>query len=114
MPGQATSRVYPTCCDKPGHDERERNAMRLDRAAKGLFLVEFVTGFVLAMRYFFQPKATINYPFEKNPISPRFRGEHVLRRYPNGEERCIACKLCEAICPAQAITIEAGPRRNDG
>jgi NADH-quinone oxidoreductase subunit I len=88
--------------------------MRLDRAAKGLFLMEFVTGFVLAMRYFFRPKATLNYPFEKGPISPRFRGEHALRRYPNGEERCIACKLCEAICPAQAITIEAGPRRNDG
>ena len=88
--------------------------MRLDRAAKSLFLMEFVTGFVLAMRYFFRPKATLNYPFEKGPISPRFRGEHALRRYPNGEERCIACKLCEAICPAQAITIEAGPRRNDG
>ena len=88
--------------------------MRLDRAAKGLFLMEFVTGFVLAMRYFFKPKATLNYPFEKGPISPRFRGEHALRRYPNGEERCITCKLCEAICPAQAITIEAGPRRNDG
>src|SRR5580765_5665439 len=84
--------------------------MRLDRAAKGLFLLEFVTGFVLAMRYFFKPKATINYPYEKNPISPRFRGEHALRRYPNGEERCIACKLCEAICPALAITIEAEPR----
>ena len=62
------------------------------------------------MRYFFKPKATLNYPFEKGPLSPRFRGEHALRRYPNGEERCIACKLCEAICPAQAITIEAGPR----
>jgi NADH-quinone oxidoreductase chain I len=62
------------------------------------------------MRYFFKPKATVNYPFEKGPVSPRFRGEHALRRYPNGEERCIACKLCEAICPAQAITIEAGPR----
>ena len=59
-------------------------------------------------------RQTLNYPFEKGPISPRFRGEHALRRYPNGEERCIACKLCEAICPAQAITIEAGPRRNDG
>ena len=88
--------------------------MRLDRAAKALFLMEFVSGFFLAMRYFFARKATINYPFEKNPISPRFRGEHALRRYPNGEERCIACKLCEAVCPAQAITIEAGPRRNDG
>ncbi len=88
--------------------------MRLVGAAKSLFLWEFVVGTVLAMRYFFAPKATINYPFEKNPISPRFRGEHALRRYPNGEERCIACKLCEAVCPAQAITIEAGPRRNDG
>ncbi len=88
--------------------------MRLVGAAKALFLWEFVVGTALAMRYFFAPKATINYPFEKNPISPRFRGEHALRRYPNGEERCIACKLCEAICPAQAITIEAGPRRNDG
>jgi len=56
---------------------------------------------------FLQAEATLNYPFEKGPISPRFRGEHALRRYPNGEERCIACKLCEAICPAQAITIEA-------
>ena len=88
--------------------------MKLDRGARSLFLEEFVSGFVLAMRYFFKPKPTLNYPFEKGPISPRFRGEHVLRRYPNGEERCIACKLCEAICPAQAITIEAGPRRNDG
>jgi NADH-quinone oxidoreductase subunit I len=87
---------------------------RLSQAASALLLKEFVTGFVLAMRYFFAPKATINYPFEKGYLSPRFRGEHALRRYPNGEERCIACKLCEAICPAQAITIEAGPRRNDG
>ena len=88
--------------------------MRLDQAAKSLFLAEFVGAIVLSMRYFFKPKPTLNYPFEKGPISPRFRGEHALRRYPNGEERCIACKLCEAICPAQAITIEAGPRRNDG
>src|SRR3979411_3463030 len=68
---------------------------------------------MLAMRYFFKPKPTLNYPHEKNPQSPRFKGEHALRRYPNGEERCIACKLCEAICPAQAITIEAEPR-DDG
>lgn len=88
--------------------------MRLDRAAGSLFLAEFVQAVVLSMRYFFRAKTTLNYPFEKGPISPRFRGEHALRRYPNGEERCIACKLCEAICPAQAITIEAGPRRNDG
>ena len=88
--------------------------MRLDQAARSVFLHEFIQAFVLGMRYFFKPKPTLNYPFEKGPISPRFRGEHALRRYPNGEERCIACKLCEAICPAQAITIEAGPRRNDG
>src|SRR3982074_2225376 len=88
--------------------------MNLDRGARSLFVEEFVSGFVLAMRYFFKPKPTLNYPFEKGPISPRFRGEHVLRRYPNGEERCIACNLWGAICRAQAITIEAGPRRNDG
>ncbi len=86
----------------------------LTQAGKALFLKEFVGAILLTMRYFFKAKATINYPFEKGAISPRFRGEHALRRYPNGEERCIACKLCEAICPAQAITIEAGPRRNDG
>src|SRR6478752_6696441 len=74
-----------------------------------LFLKEFVSAFFLSMRYFFAPKKTLNYPFEKGPLSPRFRGEHALRRYPNGEERCIACKLCEAICPAQAITIVEGP-----
>ena len=86
----------------------------LDRAARSMLLGELVAGMGLTLRYFFRPKATINYPYEKGPISPRFKGEHALRRYPNGEERCIACKLCEAICPAQAITIEAGPRRNDG
>ena len=82
----------------------------LDRAARSLFLSELVSGMALTFRYMFRPKATLNYPFEKGPLSPRFRGEHALRRYPNGEERCIACKLCEAICPAQAITIEAEPR----
>ena len=88
--------------------------MGLAQGIKSLFLAEFVSAFFLSMRYFFATKKTLNYPFEKGPLSPRFRGEHALRRYPNGEERCIACKLCEAICPAQAITIEAGPRRNDG
>jgi NADH-quinone oxidoreductase subunit I len=68
--------------------------MSLAQAAKGLLLKEFVGAFVLSMRYFFKPKATLNYPFEKGQLSPRFRGEHALRRYPNGEERCIACKLC--------------------
>ena len=81
--------------------------MRLDKAARSIFLTEFVSAFFLAMRYFFKPKATLNYPFEKGSLSPRFRGELALRRYPNGEERCIACKLCEAVCPALAITIES-------
>ena len=80
------------------------------RSIKTVFLTELVIGMALTLRYMFRKKITINYPFEKGPLSPRFRGEHALRRYPNGEERCIACKLCEAICPAQAITIEAEPR----
>ena len=82
----------------------------LDRAARVFLLSEVVSGFLLTLKYMFKPKVTVNYPYEKGPLSPRFRGEHALRRYPNGEERCIACKLCEAICPAQAITIEAEPR----
>ena len=68
--------------------------MGVAQGIKSLFLTEFVSAFFLTMRYFFAPKATLNYPFEKGPLSPRFRGEHALRRYPNGEERCIACKLC--------------------
>jgi NADH-quinone oxidoreductase subunit I len=78
-----------------------------------IFMVDFLSGFWLALKYLVSPKKTLNYPFEKGALSPRFRGEHALRRYANGEERCIACKLCEAICPAQAITIEAEPR-DDG
>ncbi|MBY0317112.1 MAG: NADH-quinone oxidoreductase subunit NuoI [Reyranella sp.] len=85
----------------------------LDRTARSFLLSELVAGFALTLKYMFKPKVTVNYPYEKGPLSPRFRGEHALRRYPNGEERCIACKLCEAICPAQAITIEAEPR-DDG
>lgn len=85
-------------------------AARIKQVIRGAFLLEFVSAFWLAMKYFFAPKVTVNYPFEKGPLSPRFRGEHALRRYASGEERCIACKLCEAICPAQAITIEAEPR----
>ena len=88
--------------------------MGMSQAVRSLFLREFVSAAWLALKYLVSPKATLNYPHEKGMLSPRFRGEHALRRYPNGEERCIACKLCEAICPAQAITIEAGPRRNDG
>ena len=85
----------------------------LDRTARSFLLSELVGGFLLTFKYMFKPKVTVNYPYEKGPLGPRFRGEHALRRYPNGEERCIACKLCEAICPAQAITIEAEPR-DDG
>ena len=82
----------------------------LDQTARAALLTELVSGMWLTLKYMFKPKVTLNYPNEKGPLSPRFRGEHALRRYPNGEERCIACKLCEAICPAQAITIEAEPR----
>ena len=81
---------------------------------KTFLLPELAKGLWVTRRTFFSRKFTLNYPEEKTPQSPRFRGLHALRRYPNGEERCIACKLCEAVCPAQAITIEAGPRRNDG
>jgi NADH-quinone oxidoreductase subunit I len=84
--------------------------MNLLRSAKALLLVEFVKGMALTLSYARKPRATVNFPHEKGPVSPRFRGEHALRRYPNGEERCIACKLCEAVCPAQAITIEAEVR----
>jgi len=81
---------------------------------KSLLLLEFLQGLWLTLGYMFKPKYTVNYPFEKFPQSPRFRGLHALRRYPNGEERCIACKLCEAVCPASCITIDAGPRAEDG
>ena len=83
---------------------------RISQALQGAALMDFAGAFALGMKYMLRPKATVLYPNERNPQSPRFRGEHALRRYPNGEERCIACKLCEAICPAQAITIEAEPR----
>ena len=79
---------------------------------KSFTLFELFKGLILTFKYIFKKKVTIDYPHEKGPLSPRFRGEHVLRRYPNGEERCIACKLCEAVCPAQAITIEAEPRED--
>ncbi|KAL2886834.1 NADH-quinone oxidoreductase [Ceratocystis lukuohia] len=82
----------------------------LDKMGKFFLLTEMARGMYILMEQFFRPPYTIYYPFEKGPISPRFRGEHALRRYPTGEERCIACKLCEAACPAQAITIEAEER----
>ena len=80
---------------------------------KSFMLVEMFKGMALTGRYAFSRKATIQYPEEKTPRSPRFRGLHALRRYDNGEERCIACKLCEAVCPAMAITIES-TQRADG
>jgi NADH-quinone oxidoreductase subunit I len=89
-------------------------ALRLAQSVRSAFLAEFFAALALSVRYIFKPKSTLNYPHEKGVLSPRFRGEHALRRYPNGEERCIARTPCEAISPAQAITIEAGPRRNDG
>ena len=83
------------------------------RYLKSLMLLELCRGLSVTMKYFFRPKFTIRYPEEKTPKSNRFRGLHALRRYPNGEERCIACKLCEAVCPALAITIES-EQREDG
>ncbi len=77
------------------------------------FLIELLRGMFLTGKYIFRRKNTLLYPIEKTPLSPRFRGLHALRKYPNGEERCIACKLCEAVCPALAITIES-EKRNDG
>ncbi|KAG8758895.1 hypothetical protein FRC14_007160 [Serendipita sp. 396] len=82
----------------------------LDKVMTMFLFTELVRGLWVVLEQFFRPPYTIMYPFEKGPLSPRFRGEHALRRYPNGEERCIACKLCEAICPAQAITIESEAR----
>ncbi|XKL64178.1 hypothetical protein PGB90_004264 [Kerria lacca] len=81
-----------------------------DDLVRSFFFFDIIRGGLSSLSYLFREPVTINYPFEKGPLSPRFRGEHALRRYPSGEERCIACKLCEAICPAQAITIEAEER----
>ena len=86
---------------------------KLKELIKRFTLWEILVGLSLTGKYFFKRKTTIQYPEEETPSSPRFRGMLGLRRYPNGEERCIACKLCEATCPALAITIEAGPRQAD-
>ena len=86
---------------------------KLKYMLSSLMLVELLKGMKLTGRYFFSRKITVQFPEERTPISPRFRGLHALRRYPNGEERCIACKLCEAVCPAMAITIES-EQRDDG
>jgi len=91
----------------------KRMMMSLKRFFKSLFLLELMKGLSITGKHLFAKKFTLHYPDEKAPISPRFRGLHALRRYPNGEERCIACKLCEAVCPALAITIES-EQRDDG
>ncbi|KAL0067672.1 ndufs8, ubiquinone oxidoreductase 23 kd subunit [Marasmius tenuissimus] len=88
----------------------KRGATAIDKAVHFFFITEIMRGMWIVVENFFREPYTIMYPFEKGPLSPRFRGEHALRRYPSGEERCIACKLCEAICPAQAITIESEAR----
>lgn len=79
---------------------------------RSFLLLELLSGLTLTGKYFFKKKITVQFPEEKTPLSPRFRGLLALRRYPNGEERCIACKLCEAVCPALAITIESEPRED--
>ena len=108
----------------PFHGESDPRGVRLEdegtaplhsvlvTATSGALVSEMARGMQLTMAMFWKSKLTLNYPNEKGALSPRFRGEHILRRYPSGEERCIACKLCEAICPAQAITIEAEVRED--
>ena len=85
---------------------------KIQHYIKSFILFELFRGLALTGKYFFARKLTVQYPEEKTPQSNRFRGMHALRRYANGEERCIACKLCEAVCPALAITIEAEPRED--
>ena len=85
---------------------------RISNYIKSLFLLELWAGLGLTLKYLWRPKYTMRYPMEHIPKSNRFRGLHALRRYPNGEERCIACKLCEAVCPALAITIDSAPRED--
>jgi NADH-quinone oxidoreductase subunit I len=87
---------------------------RVTNYFKSLLLLELFAGLWLTLKYMFKPKYTMHFPMERIPRSNRFRGLHALRRYPNGEERCIACKLCEAVCPALAITIDSAPRASDG
>lgn len=104
---------YPDPDPKPlVFKDYSKGPSALDKAAKLFFLTEIARGMWVVLEQMFRPPFTIMYPFEKGPVSPRFRGEHALRRYASGEERCIACKLCEAICPAQAITIESETRED--
>lgn len=98
--------------DQKREAEKRAGVSVWETIARHVLLTDIFRGMWLVLENMFKPPYTINYPFEKGPISPRFRGEHVLRRYASGEERCIACKLCEAVCPAQAITIEAEARED--
>ncbi|KAG8884038.1 hypothetical protein FRB97_005260 [Tulasnella sp. 331] len=108
--------AFASTASKPGQHHLEDpyagQPSAIDKAMQMFFFTEIVRGMWIVLENFFRPPYTIMYPFEKGPLSPRFRGEHALRRYPSGEERCIACKLCEAICPAQAITIESEARED--
>ncbi|WWC92893.1 NADH-ubiquinone oxidoreductase 23 kDa subunit, mitochondrial [Kwoniella dendrophila CBS 6074] len=108
--GHELSQTSSTAADQ--WPDYSKGPSALDKASQLFFFTEIVRGMWIVLEQFFRPPYTIMYPFEKGPLSPRFRGEHALRRYPNGEERCIACKLCEAICPAQAITIESEARED--
>lgn len=107
---QASSALNPD--DMTPYPDYSKGPSAIQKAASLFFFTEIFRGMWIILENFFRPPYTIMYPFEKGPLSPRFRGEHALRRYPTGEERCIACKLCEAICPAQAITIESEPRED--
>ncbi|KAH9833714.1 NADH-quinone oxidoreductase [Rhodofomes roseus] len=109
-PGIKTAML--SAADEPGKDfdPYKDGPSAIDKAVHLFFFTEIIRGMWIVLEQVFRPPYTIMYPFEKGPLSPRFRGEHALRRYPSGEERCIACKLCEAICPAQAITIESEAR----
>src|SRR5690606_14166664 len=95
------------------HPGRSAAMSRFASWFRSLFLLELLRGMGLTLGYLFKDKYTLMYPMEKMPQSPRFRGLHALRRYPNGEERCIACKLCEAVCPALAITIDSEKREDN-
>eukprot|EP00823_Brevimastigomonas_motovehiculus_P001412 TRINITY_DN11934_c0_g1_i1.p1 TRINITY_DN11934_c0_g1~~TRINITY_DN11934_c0_g1_i1.p1 ORF type:complete len:283 (-),score=46.48 TRINITY_DN11934_c0_g1_i1:81-842(-) len=106
------SRFVPKQRPPPLKEGWERETMKeaLDRVFYDFFFLDIWRGVRSAFDHIFTPKNTLNFPFEQSPQGMWFRGEHCLRRYPTGEERCISCKLCEAVCPAQAITIEAEPR----
>lgn len=107
-----TNEIRPACLS-PSTPPQTSWENIFERSSKIFFMTEIWRAFWLAGEVALKPKVTINYPYEKGYLSPRFRGEHALRRYPSGDERCIACKLCEAACPAQAITIDA-EEREDG